>query len=537
MPLNRIFDPFRFCAYDRATARLSRREIMKIIGMAGAAALVDPVLSRGLTAQPVFGDYPFKLGVASGDPLPDGIVLWTRLAPKPLEGGGMPMMNMEVGWELADDLAFRRVVQKGTAIARPELGHSVHVEVSHLQPGREYYYRFRAGSEVSQTARTKTAPAEGAAVDRLRFAVCGCSHYEMGYFTSYRHIADEQFDFVFHTGDYIYEYRADDGRDERRVRQHNGDEAYTVVDYRNRYAQYKMDRDLMAAHHSAPFIVTWDDHEVDNNYADDHDEHGTPPEIFLLRRAAAYQAYYESMPLRASTLPNGPHMRLYRRLTFGSLVDLSVLDTRQWRSDQACGDGDRTGCAEADDPARTILGRDQEAWLFDTLGTSRATWTLLGQQVPTFARDQAALLSDGRFSMDKWDGYTVARKRLYARLQEARTPNPVILSGDVHLHFGADLKSDYANPRSATIGVELTNSSITSNGDGSDVQAGWDRIKGDNPHIKFHSARRGYIACTATPALMRADFKVVDRVTVPDEPIRNAGTLVVEAGHPGSQTE
>ena len=234
---------------------------------------------------------------------------------------------------------FRTIAQKGTTLARPELGHSVHVEVAGLEPGREYWYRFRAGDEISQIGRTRTAPPAGAAVDRLRFAVCGCSHYETGYFTAFRRIAEEQFDFVFHTGDYIYEGRADGGRNDRRVRQHNGDEIYTLVDYRNRYALYKSDRDLMAAHASAPWIVSWDDHEVDNNYAGDFDENGTPPEIFVLRRAAAYQAYYETMPLRASAMPSGSHMRIYRRLQFGNLIDLSVLDTRQWRSDQACGDG------------------------------------------------------------------------------------------------------------------------------------------------------------------------------------------------------
>lgn len=521
--------------YDRTRERLSRRQLLKLASMAGAAAIAAPITSEGLLAQAVFGDYPFTLGVASGDPLPTGIVLWTRLAPKPLEGGGMPMRDVEVKWELAVDDRFRTIVQQGTTTARPELGHSVHVEVDGLAPGREYFYRFFSGGEVSQAGRTKTAPAPGASVDALRFAVCGCSHYEVGYFTGFGHIADEHFDFIFHTGDYIYEYRADGGRDESRVRQHHGDEIYTVVDYRNRYAQYKMDRHLAAAHRSAPFIVTWDDHEVDNNYAGTHDEHGTPAELFLLRRAAAYQAYYEAMPLRASTMPHGPDMRLYRRLQFGNLVDLSVLDTRQFRSPQACGDGSHTGCAEADRADRTILGTDQERWLFDNLATARATWTVLGQQVPTYARDSRSLTPDGRFSMDKWDGYTASRARLYSRLTETKAPNPIVLSGDVHLHFGADLKADYRNPKSATVGVEFTNTSITSNGDGSDTMGGWDRIKADNPHIAYHGARRGYISCTATPKTMRADFKSVDRVTVPNEPIRTSGALVVEAGRAGAQ--
>jgi len=298
----------------------------------------------------------------------------------------------------------------------------------------------------------------------------------------------------------------------------------------------KLNPDLRAAHASAPFIVTWDDHEVDNDYAGDSDEHDTPPEIFLLRRAAAYQAYYETMPLRPSTIPTGPSMRLYRRLRFGNLLDLSILDTRQYRSNQSCNGLSATGCADAAAPSRTILGSEQERWLFEQLAGSRATWTVLGQQVPTFARNMLRAAPNGQYSMDKWDGYTASRQRLYARLLETRAPNPVVLSGDVHVHYGADLKLDFSDPRSATVGVEFTNTSITSGGDGAEVAATWEQIRPDNPHIKYHSARRGYIACTATPATMRADFKVLDRVTVPDSPERTGGSLVVEAGRPGAST-
>ncbi len=524
--------PGRVRAYDRAVARLSRRDLLRIIGMAGAAAVAQPLAGRRLLSQPIFTAYPFSLGIASGDPLPDGVVLWTRLAPRPLEGGGMPVASVQVGWELATDSSFRSIVQKGAAVARPELGHSVHVEVENLRAGREYWYRFHVGGHVSPIGRTKTAPAEGAAVDSLRFAVCGCTNFEMGYFTLCRHMAEEAFDFVFHTGDYIYELGASGGRPESKVRQHIGEELFSLVDYRNRYAQYQMDSDLQLAHASAPFIVTSDDHEVSDNYAGQFDRRGTPPPMFLLRRAAAYQAYYESMPLRASSLPRGPDMLLYRRLRFGRLVDLSVLDTRQYRSDQVCGDGNTAGCPEMFDPGRTMLGRDQEQWLFDNLAAGRATWTVLGQQVPTYTRDLVGNPS-GRFSMDKWDGYAEARKRLYSRLQAMRASNPVVVSGDVHVHFAADLKLDFADPRSPTVGAEFTNASITSNGDGSDANADWERVKSDNPHMKYHSARRGYIACTATPQTLRADFRIIEKVTVPGLPVRTGGSLVVKAGRPG----
>ncbi len=519
--------------YDRALARLSRRDLLKLASVMGAAALARPATAGSVQGRPFFTGYPFSLGVASGDPLPDGVVLWTRLAPRPLEGGGMPMVPVPVEWEVARDSAFRSVARKGEAIARPELGHSVHVELGGLEPGREYWYRFHAGGEVSQVGRTKTAPAAGAPVDALRYGVCGCSHFEPGYFTGYRRIAQEAFDFVFHTGDYIYESRADGGRNDGRVRQHQGDEIYTLDDYRRRYGQYKSDPDLIAAHRSAPFIVSWDDHETENNYAGELDENGTPPAIFLLRRAAAYQAYYEHMPLRAASFPSGPHMRIYRRLHFGDLIDFTVLDTRQWRSDQACGDGLRN-CPEAHDAARTMLGAEQERWLFENLATARARWTVLGQQVYSFARDFVNVNPEARFNMDVWDGYAPARNRLYSRLTETGAPNPVVLSGDVHVHFGADLKMDYTDPRSATVGVEFTNTSISAGGDGAEVAANWEQIRSANPHIRYHSARRGYIACTATPSSMRADFKVLDRVTVNDLPVRIGGSLVVEAGRPGS---
>ena len=433
-----------------------------------------------------FNSYPFSLGVASGEPLPDGIVLWTRLAPQPLTGGGMPMVAVAVQWELAADSAFRNVVQKGETLARPELAHSVHVEVNGLQPAHEYWYRFRAGNEISQTGRTRTAPAAGAAVDRLRFGVCGCSHFETGYFTAYRRLAQEQFDFVIHTGDYIYESRADGGRNEGRVRQHTGDEIYTLVDYRNRYGLYKSDPDLIAAHRSAPFIVSWDDHEVENNYAGDLDENGTPAAIFLLRRAAAYQAYYEHMPVRMAAWPTGAHMRIYRRLQFGSLIDLSVLDTRQWRSDQACNDGLRN-CPASLDASRTMLGADQEKWVFDNLANATARWTVLSQQVYSFARDFAKINPDARFQMDVWDGYPAARQRLYSRIKETKAQNPIVISGDVHVHYGADLKLDFADPKSEVIASEFTNSSVSAGGDGADVAANWEALGGANPHIRYHS--------------------------------------------------
>ncbi len=519
--------------YQNTLARLSRRQLLNAAAILGTAAIAAPLFSRKTLAAPIFMDYPFQLGVASGEPTPDGFVLWTRLAPKPFEGGGMPAVNVEVAWEVSPTANFATIAQQGVALARPELGHSVHAEVSGLEPNKEYFYRFIAGAEVTPTARTKTAPAMGQAVDQLRWGICGCNHYESGYFTAYRGMASERFDFIIHTGDYIYEGRDNGTRTpDTSVRRHNGQEIHTVTDYRNRYAQYKNDPNLQAAHASAPWLMTRDDHEVENNYTV-VDENDIPPEIFALRKAMAYQAYYETMPLRAIALPQGPNQLLYRRLQFGDLMDISLLDTRQYRSNQPCNDGSRTGCEAINDPNATMLGAEQERWLFDNLANVRSKWTVLSQQVPMFMRDSIKAAPDAQFSMDKWDAYTVARQRLMERLRETQAPNPVVLSGDVHLAYAAELKMDYRNPDSETVGVEFTGTSVSSSGDGSDVTADWDTVKGDNPHIKYHSARRGYTAFVTTATEMRAEYKIIDKVTVPNQPIRPGATVIATAGKPG----
>ncbi|MFN9152985.1 MAG: alkaline phosphatase D family protein, partial [bacterium] len=301
----------------RHILNLSRRGLLRGSVAAAALAAIQPAIAPRVWAQPVFARYPFSLGIASGDPLPDGVVIWTRLAPEPLAGGGMPRMAVEVGWEVAEDPGFARIAQRGTALARPELGHSVHVEVGGLQPGRPYHYRFRVGREVSPVGRTRTAPAPDAALARLRFVNAGCQHYEHGFFTAWRHIAEESdLDFVFHYGDYIYEYRARGNQPggSPAVRQHLGEEIHTIDEYRNRYALYRLDPDLAAAHAAHPFLVSFDDHEVDNNWAGEISEEdgsarfpvAVPPEVFALRKQIAFQAWYEMMPLRRAQLPRGP---------------------------------------------------------------------------------------------------------------------------------------------------------------------------------------------------------------------------------------
>ncbi len=353
----------------------SRRRFLAGAGLAAGTLLLPGQAAADLAGRREGGRItdPFTLGVASGDPLPDAVVIWTRLAPRPLEpGGGMPDRIVPVRWEVAGDERFAHVVRRGVAAARPERAHTVHVDVRGLQPHRRYWYRFRAAGELSPAGRMRTAPAPGAAVP-LSFAVTSCAQYEHGYFTAYRHLADEDCDVVFNLGDYIYEYEADDYvAPTGNVRDHVGPEVRTLDDYRQRHAQYKTDPDLQAAHAAAPWIVTWDDHEVDNNYADDIPEDRDAEEgnattaDFLARRAAAYQAYWEHMPLRTAP-PKGPDLPLYRRFAFGSTATFSVLDTRQYRTDQPCGDATPATCGEEFD-------RTPPSWATSRRRGSRRAW-------------------------------------------------------------------------------------------------------------------------------------------------------------------
>ena len=482
------------------------------------------------TARSVrFTAHPFSLGVASGDPLPDGVVLWTRLAPEPsVSGGGMGPEPIEVDWELATDERFTRIVKRGSSTARAESVHAVHVEVDGLGPDRVYWYRFIAGGEASEAARTRTAPVAGAQLDELRFAFASCQHYEQGYYTALRHLADEDVRFLAFLGDYIYE----DGAIAGRPRQHGDHEIRTLDDYRIRYALYKCDADLQAAHAAMPWILTWDDHEVDNNFAGDHDQAGSPSAEFLLRRAAACQAYWEHLPMRRAAVPSGPYAQMYRRLAFGSLIDLHVLDTRQYRTDQPCGDGNKERCAEAFDPKATMMGDAQERWLMDGLAGSRARWNVLANQVPVAQIDNVP--GDGAsYSMDRWDGYVDARKRFLSFLEARRPPNPIVLTGDIHSNWVAELKPDFEDPASPTVGVEFITTSISSAGDGMDGGNFGERALAANPHVRFFNGQRGYVRCAVTPAAWTSDYRVVEYVSRPGAPIRTRASFVVEAGRAG----
>ena len=423
-------------APPRRTSTLSRRGFLGGAVALATTGLLTPALNRRAWAQDRFTGYPFTLGIASGCPQPDSVVLWTRLAPAPLSGGGMEPERVEVQWEVAYDEHFHTIVQKGSVWTVQELGHSVHVEVYGLEPARWYWYRFLVRDEVSPVGRTRTAPAPHAALERLRLAVASCQHYEQGYFSAYRHMAEEDLDLVVFVGDYIYE----SSWGEQLVRRHNGPEPYTLVEYRNRHAQYRTDPDLQRMHALVPWLVTWDDHEVDNDYANDQSEHLDPQ--FLIRRAAAYQAYYEHMPLRHSARPRGPSLRLYERYTFGNLLQICMLDDRQYRAPQACprpGMGGGTvvpmpRCPELGDPERTLLGAEQEAWLLEALGTSSARWNVLAQQT-LMAQVDVNPGPEQAFWTDGWDGYRAARSHLLSFIADKRPANPLLIGGDVHSYW------------------------------------------------------------------------------------------------------
>ncbi|MEB2780466.1 alkaline phosphatase D family protein [Algoriphagus sp. C2-6-M1] len=473
-------------------------------------------------------DYPFTLGVASGEPLPDGIVLWTRLAPKPLEGGGLTDQEIEVSWEIASDPGFSDIVQHGKELATKDFAHSIHVEVSDLSPSSYYYYRFKTGDYVSQTGKTKTAPAFGTDLAELRFAIASCQNYASGLYTAYDHMVKEDLDVVFFLGDYIYEK----GSGANALRKHLPEkEIMTLEDYRIRYGQYKSDPSLMAAHAAFPWIVVPDDHEVKNNWGGDgppYDDNAS----FLHRRAVAFQAYYEHMPLRKASIPKGIAMNIYRKFRFGNLAEFSMLDTRQFRTDFACNGSWEANCAARYDPSRTMLGEVQENWLTDNLSQSSCTWNILGQQV---RMAQVGRKMDGaiKYAADSWDGYAATRNRLMNSIKENQVKNLVVLTGDSHKNWVNELRLNPDDPQSEVMGTEFMGTSISSAGDGNEFSEVGLELMEVNPDIKFYNEQRGYVVLVAKPDELKADFKVMPFVTRPDAPIYTIASFTIENGIAG----
>ena len=524
---------------------LGRRLLLKSAAI-GAAGLAAPALIGRAAGQGLGwsnGD-PFSLGVASGAPSTQGFVIWTRLAPVPLSPdpetpGGMPQEPVLIIYEVATDDAMREVTLRGTVSAEPSFAHAVHVYVTGLKPGRSYWYRFSSGSAQSRIGRALTLPSLDSKPDRLRFGFVSCANFEHGYFSAYRHLADEHPDLVLFLGDYIYE-GIGDGAD--KVRSHSdGVEARTLATYRNRYAQYRLDPDLQRIHAEAPSLITWDDHEVQNDYAGEWSQTFDDPAQFLVRRAAAYKAFFEHMPLHPKRQPNGPYLSLFDRFSFGDLAEFSMIDGRQYRSREACyGPPNKGGghletnesCPERRDPLRTMIGAEQEAWLFDGLAHSHARWNVIGQDVLMAQLRQKTPDGDFGYWSDDWDGYPASRTRLLQHISQSRVRNPIVLGGDLHSFWANDLKLDFDDRGSQTVATEFVGTSIASQGPSHELFA---KCLPDNPHVRFFESRfRGYACADITHSAMTARFRVVSEVTRPDATVSTLKTFTVEDGRPGA---
>ena len=514
---------------------MSRRRLFALGGAVGVGAALGRLTIPTASAARPRSD-PFTLGVASGDPWPDSVVLWTRLVPSPNDeiDTGMSVRTEEVAWQVASDPNMAVIEREGVAEARVEHGHSVHVVVDGLRPARDYWYRFRAGPWISPTGRTRTAPAPGQRTGALDLVAASCQSWAAGYFTAHRHIAAERPDAVLFLGDYMYErpiVATDSSRQlSAALPAHLAAEPDTLAGYRARYAWYQQDADLQASHQAAPWIVTWDDHEVQNDYAADVSAEGVPAQDFAVRRAAAYQAYWEHLPLRCPP-PTGTRMAMHRRLTFGSLATVHVLDTRQYRSDQMAGSGWTADEPDRADPQRTMLGREQNQWLHRGLSDSTTTWNIVAQQVMVgrIGIDSA----DGELhNVDTWDGYPAAQRQLHDAL--ATATNPVVLTGDLHAGFALDVTPAPVEPGGdpgAPVAVEFATTSISSGGDGSDESPTHQRLLASNAHLHYAKPRRGYLRCRLTESQLAVDFRTVAHVEhTADAPIATDRSFVVEPG-------
>lgn len=485
---------------------------------AATATAVAAPAGTGLDAD------PFTLGVASGDPLPESVILWTRLAPDPLAsdgGGGAPADPIDVAWDLALDDAFEQLVGSGTATAEPAHGHSVHVDADGLDPATDYFYRFRVGDFTSPVGRTRTLPAADSSPEQVRLAIANCQYFESGYYAAYRYIAEDQVDLVVHLGDYIYELPALGGERSSAPTQ----TPTTLEAFRLRYSSYKVDPDLQAAHASAPFTLTWDDHEVADNYMGDTLPNGAAPAEVRRLRAAAYQAWWENLPVRVDP-PDGPDLVVYHDVTFGDLARLYLLDERQYADEPPCrGETvpyDDGNCAAVDDP-RTRLGAEQEAWLDETAGQGGVTWNLLGTPVALAGIDLGT--DEPEYFLDLWDGYPQARQQVIELL--ATVDNPVVISGDYHQGMVLDVNETPFDTDSPLVATEFMAPPISSVLFSQPVDA-------RTPQLHEQLDGNGYLLVTVTPDDVTADFRILDDVRDPDSDVTTASTWRVDAGDPAA---
>ena len=513
-----------------------RAFLSRTVAVAGLA-LVAPVSGRAQLQRPRFTRNPFTLGVASGFPTADSLVLWTRLAPQPLAPqGGMDPVTVPVHWELALDAHFHRVLRTGIAYAEPEWAHSVHVEPPGLEPGRDYWYRFRVGDVYSPVGRSWTSTPATQSREQLRIAVASCQQYEQGQYSAYRQMVRDNPDLILHMGDYIYEQ----GSARKGPRSHESSECYTLEDYRARHALYRSDPALQAAHAHCPWLLTTDDHEVDNDYAGDISTEDDLPRQFLLRRAAAYRAYYEHLPLPRRAVPMGPDMRLYGSRSVGGLATIHLLDERQYRSPHACPRPGQRGanrvladeCPELFEPQRSMLGFSQERWLDASLSASTARWNLLAQGVVMAYVDEEPGPRH-RYWTDGWNGYPAARERLLRSVAQREPRNPVVIGGDLHAFIASDIRLKPDDGASPIVTSELVTTSITSQGPAQSVIDSF-RLAPDVAYAE--GAHRGYLRVDLTAREMRTDLVAMDTVLTPDSAARVLRSFVVEDGRKGLQS-
>jgi alkaline phosphatase D len=490
-----------------------------------APATTTPTTGAPPATRPIeLPGNPFTLGVASGEPGAGSVVLWTRLAPSPLDGGGMPSVDVPVTWELSADQTFASIAESGVEVATAAYGHSVHAHVT-LGAG-EWFYRFRVGTYTSPIGATRAAPDDGAAVASLRFVSASCQNYENGFYAAHRDIAEQKPDFVVWLGDYIYEYAGGAAPVGANVRTHASPEATTLAGYRHRYALYKGDVNLQAAHAACPWYVIWDDHEVQDNYAGETPSNPAEAAAFPARRAAAYQAWWEHQPVALPPPPLAGEYRTYRAVHWGSLLKLALLDTRQYRSDQACGDvvlKVAPPCPEVTVPGRTLTGAEQEAWLFDELDTNTRTWNVIGQQI-VFGD---ATLNGVILNFDQWDGYPEQRQRIHQHLADHNTQNVVVLSGDIHLAGTGTIRLG-DRTTGQPLGVEFVATSISSDGLVPPDFVGV--VKAIPSFLDVELAHRGYILHTVSPTGWRAEYRIVDDVKQADSKVSVFQTYAVDAG-------
>ena len=511
-----------------------KRTLIKTL--ASGLMLTLPILNNpsvyAANSQNIFG-----LGVASGEPHPGGFTIWTRLLQEPNKGP-LPA-NVPVRWEVSSDANFKSIVKQGQSIAEDAWGHSIHVDLVGLDSSKFYWYRFDAIGQQSAIGRTRTTPAIDK-METLNFVIASCQRWDQGHYAAWNHIVKEEPDLILFLGDYIYEYGPIAGR----IRMHEGGRVTHLEQYRARYAQYKSDPALQAAHAIAPWMTIWDDHEVDDDYAA---LQGADLQIdFERQRNDAYQAYWENMPLPMSMRPRmiSGHleMTIFRRTQWGKLAKIHFIDDRQYRDPQVCpkpGKGGsnivkRSECLPLQDTARSLLGMPQEQWLYRGWDLQRP-WNLLAQQtlIAPLSWGSTSAPDFGSYWTDGWDGYPFARKRLLDSIAQQGVQGVVTLGGDVHAHFVTDLKANFEDTKSVTLATEFCGSSISSFGvDNATLQ----KIKPLSPHILYgRSDQRGYMSFTMTEKLLTARVMALQDVNDPRSTIETVASFVVDPMQAGAK--